>query len=85
MLVAGACHAGWNLVAKRVHTDRTLLLMAASAVIVVALAPWGLTHLPDRSIAIGVGCVVLRGILNVLYLVGLSRSYQDFDLSLAYP
>lgn len=85
MLVAGACHAGWNLVAKRVHTDRTLLLMAASAVIVVALAPWGLTHLPDRSIAIGVGCVVLRGILNVLYLVGLSRSYQVFDLSLAYP
>ena len=85
MLVAGACHAGWNLVAKRVHTDRTLLLMAASAVIVVVLLPWGITHLPDESVLVAVGCVVLRGILNVVYLVGLSRSYHFFDLSLAYP
>lgn len=85
MLVAGACHAGWNLVAKRAATDRTMLLMGASAWIVVALLPWGLTHLPASSVALALGCVVLRGTLNVLYLVGLSRSYHFFDLSLAYP
>lgn len=85
MLVAGACHAGWNLLAKRVDTDRTLLLMAASAVVVVCLFPWGVTHLPTESTAPAIGCVVLRGTLNVVYLIGLSRSYHYFDLSLAYP
>lgn len=85
MLVAGACHALWNLVAKQVHTDRILLLMAASAVLVVALLPWGITHLPTESTVLAVGCVVLRGTLNVVYLAGLSRSYHYFDLSLAYP
>lgn len=85
MLVAGACHAGWNLVAKRTDTDRTLLLMVASVVIVVVLLPWALTHLPTQSVAVAIGCVALRGVLNVVYLLALSRSYHHFDLSLAYP
>lgn len=85
MLVAGACHAGWNLVAKRTDADRTLLLMVASVVIVVALLPWALTHLPTQSVALAIGCVALRGVLNVVYLLALSRSYHHFDLSLAYP
>lgn len=85
MLVAGACHAGWNLVAKRVHTDRILLLVAASAVIAVGLLPWGITHLPARETGLALGCVAVRGLLNAIYLVGLSRAYHYFDLSLAYP
>lgn len=85
MLVAGACHAGWNLVAKRTDADRTLLLMVASGLIVVTLAPWALTHLPTQSVALAIGCVALRGVLNAVYLVALSKSYHHFDLSLAYP
>lgn len=85
MLVAGACHAGWNLLAKQVHTDRTLLLIAASAVIVLLLSPWGLTHLPTSDRAAAFACVVARGGLNLIYLVGLSKAYRYFDLSFTYP
>lgn len=85
MLVAGVCHAGWNLVAKRVHSDRTLLLVGASVLIAAVLTPWGVAHVPAESLVPALGCVALRGTLNMLYLAGLSRSYRHFDLSLAYP
>lgn len=85
MLVAGVCHAGWNLVAKQVDTDRALLLVGCSVLIAVVLLPWGVTHIPAESLVPAFACVVVRGTLNMLYLVGLSRSYQLLDLSLAYP
>jgi drug/metabolite transporter (DMT)-like permease len=85
MIVAGACHAGWNLVAKRITGDRVLVLMAAGATVLALLTPWALTHLPTEAPGAALGWAALRGLLNVIYLVGLSRAYSHFDLSLAYP
>lgn len=86
MIVAGACHAGWNLVAKGVPgVDRVLVLMAAGATVLVLLTPWALTHLPTEALVPALAWAAVRGLLNAVYLVGLSRAYHHFDLSLAYP
>lgn len=86
MLVAGCLHASWNLIAKQANADRMSVLLGASAFNSIAMLPWGITHLPaHRVFVVGLSWIGARGLLNVVYLIGLSKSYHFFDLSMAYP
>lgn len=84
MLVAGVCHAGWNLLAKRLETDHTLFLVAVGPIAFLLTAPWAIGHLPGVWWPTA-GYVVARVALNAVYVVFLARAYRGMDLSQAYP
>lgn len=86
MLVAGAFHACWNLVAKSVIVDRYIFLVTVTTCTGIVLLPWAFLHLPSTSVlGPAVGYVLVRGLTDAIYIFALSRCYQSLDLSLAYP
>lgn len=88
VLVAAACHATWNIAAKRVRSDGTVfvwcyatastLLWLPIGAIALALSPgslsWSLLWAPAIS-----------GLLHFAYGVSLQTGYDRADLGVVYP
>ena len=82
VLLAAACHAGWNTLLKGgADRERVMLLLSLSqGGIGVALTPF--VPLPAAP---AWGLLVLAGGLHAGYMVFLTRAYAHADLSQAYP
>lgn len=82
LVLAGALHAGWNLVLKR--TEARLVVAWASLVMgaLVSLPAFFLfPPLPARAVA----CAALSALLEGLYFTLLTRAYGRGDFSVVYP
>lgn len=84
MLVAGLCHASWNLLTKAGAADRMLVIASLSAVIALLALPWAVLHPPSSWWPL-LPVVVVRALAQCVYAMGLSRAYASTDFSLAYP
>ncbi|MBP7964940.1 MAG: hypothetical protein KBG20_22620 [Caldilineaceae bacterium] len=86
VLVSTVLHASWNLMAHARRTDPLLLLRSAVVTLVVALIPllvveWLATPMPGMVW----GLLVLTGIFQAIYMLGLTAGYQVGDFSVVYP
>lgn len=87
VLAAAACHATWNLYAKRASSG--LPFVWVSGVVSVALwtppAAWYWWHHPDAISLLGLGFIVASGVLHCGYSIFLQRAYRAGDFTLVYP
>lgn len=83
LVVAGAMHAGWNLLVKRAQQRQifTWLSLVAGAICFLPLVVFGATPLPLSAWPF----VVASGIVEALYFFALTRAYGIGDFSLVYP
>lgn len=82
VLVAAACHAGWNAVIK-VGLDplpATTLITTGAGVIALILLPF--TGLPPAA---AWPWVIASVLIHLLYFIGLSEAYRTGDLGQVYP
>lgn len=79
-------HVGWNFLSKRQNPSGAFfgLALIASTLSVVPILIIYRTTLPLISTTVW-GLVVLTGIFETVYYVGLAGAYQQGDMSLAYP
>jgi drug/metabolite transporter (DMT)-like permease len=82
VLLAAACHAGWNALIK-VEIDplpSTTLIAAGAAMVGIICLPW--TGLP--AIAAG-PWLLASAVIHLFYFIALIESYRAGDLSQVYP
>jgi len=81
---AAACHTAWNLIFKS-QPDRVDLSLGAIVVGVLLTSPvlavYSLRDVPLEAWAL----ILLSGVFETAYVVGLTAAYQAGDLSLVYP
>ena len=84
VLAAAACHTTWNLIFKS-QADRAGVSLGALIVGVVILSPCLIVY-PVREIPLEAwALILLSGVFETAYVVGLTAAYQAGDLSLVYP
>lgn len=83
LIVAGAMHAGWNLLVKRAQQRQifTWLSLVAGALCFLPLLIFAAVPLPPSAWPF----VVASGIVEALYFFALTRAYGLGDFSLVYP
>ncbi len=83
LVVAGAMHAGWNLLVKRAQRRQifTWLSLVAGTLCFLPLLIFGAAPLPPSAWPF----VVASGIVEALYFFALTRAYGLGDFSLVYP
>jgi drug/metabolite transporter (DMT)-like permease len=83
LVVAGAMHAGWNLLVKRARQRQifTWLSLVAGTICFLPLLVCGAAPLPPSAWPF----VVASGIVEALYFFALTRAYGLGDFSLVYP
>jgi drug/metabolite transporter (DMT)-like permease len=86
VLCAAAIHAGWNALAKRARAPMAFL-WSSVAVATLAMAPLGLSQLPDEGVpAAAVPFLTATIVIHFAYFYALARGYASGgDLSLVYP
>ncbi len=84
MVVAGLCHATWNLIAKSTTADGVLVIASLSAVQGLLCLPWAISHPPTAWWPLAL-VVPLRSLAQCLYAYALGHAYSSTDFSLAYP
>lgn len=88
VIVAAICHASWNLLAKRAAQVGPPFVFAYGLCSVILFTPWVIwilvfeENLWSWSI---LGCILLSGMLHLVYSLSLQRGYQVADLSVVYP
>ena len=82
VLLAAACHAGWNAVLKlRLDPFRTIALIAiASAVVALPFLPF--VGLPPAA---AWPWVIASVVLHLGYYIGLTEAYRTGDMGQVYP
>ncbi|MEM9774730.1 MAG: multidrug DMT transporter permease [Chloroflexota bacterium] len=86
ILTSAFFHAGWNLVSKRSSPSLAFFALAATSGAVVMLP-----NLVFHRTALGKfptilwGWVILTGMSQAVYLIGLAGAYRRGDISFAYP
>ena len=87
VLLAAACHATWNLLAKqsRGGTGFVWLGSLAGTVAYAPVAVVALVLAPGRLDEVTVLAMFVSGVLHSVYFVALQRGYRDGDLSFVYP
>lgn len=87
VLLAGACHAAWNIAAKKARSDQHFIFMGA--LMVSALwAPAAAWSGVDRVAHWGAaewGVLTLSAMIHVAYFRVLLHGYAVSDLSVVYP
>jgi drug/metabolite transporter (DMT)-like permease len=86
ILASSLAHAGWNLIAKRISPSASFFLIA-NAVGPWIFFPWVVLHpqifcLIDNRIW---AFLILTGLFQALYCLGLAGAYRHGDLSVSYP
>lgn len=87
VILAGLLHAGWNIVAKKANGDVRYAFFVSffSALVWLPVGLYlGWQQVPAWT-SVAWGCVVLSGILHVLYFIVLLRGYRKADLTVVYP
>jgi drug/metabolite transporter (DMT)-like permease len=87
VILAGLIHATWNILAKKAGGDARFAAFT-SFLLALIWAPLGIWLGRDVTPTWGRaewGCVVVSGILHVLYYVTLLRGYRNADLTVVYP
>lgn len=85
ILISTFLHAGWNLLLRSRRDDDTVL-RASMVIVVVGLGPALLAEfLGTRFPAQVWAYLVITGIFEALYNLGLSRGYQTGEFSFVYP
>jgi drug/metabolite transporter (DMT)-like permease len=82
VLLAAACHAGWNAAIKFGLDTISMTALIASGAGVIALGLWPLVGLP---LAASFPWLIASVLLHLLYFIGLSESYRVGDLGQVYP
>jgi multidrug transporter EmrE-like cation transporter len=81
LLLAGCCHAAWNLVLKNVDGSRDWVLVWSMVFGSIVFAPSLLMPLPARCVLLA----VFSALCECLYFFLLARAYDRFDVSVVYP
>jgi drug/metabolite transporter (DMT)-like permease len=83
LVVAGAMHAGWNLLVKRARQRQIFTWLSLVAGTIGFLPPlvFGAAPLPPSAWPF----IVASGIVEALYFFALTRAYGLGDFSLVYP
>ena len=82
VLLAAACHAGWNAAIKFGLDTISMTALITIAAGAIALGLWPLAGLP---LAASVPWLIASVVLHLLYFIGLSESYRVGDLGQVYP
>ena len=86
VLISTVMHAGWNLLAKRGHSQiaffqRMLGLVAVAGLLPWILGQWFVEPLPPKVWA----CAVSAGICSGVYCLGLALAYEQAEFTVVYP
>ena len=86
VVISTVMHAGWNLLAKRGHSQvaffrRMLVLITIAGVLPWVLAQWFVDPLPPKAWA----CVVGAGVCSGIYCFGLALAYERAEFTVVYP
>ena len=86
IVISAVVHAVWNLIGKR-ECPTPYFFLIASITGCVCLSPVLLTHMDvaSRFSAIAWKLIVVTGIFQAIYYLGLSGAYCNGHLSVAYP
>src|SRR5262245_57292575 len=82
VLIAAACHAGWNAILK-INVEpliATTLVAVASGLVVVPFAFF--VDLPDMT---AWPCLVASVVIHIGYYLALAEAYRHGDLGQVYP
>jgi drug/metabolite transporter (DMT)-like permease len=88
VIAAAVAHATWNLLNKKAAHVGPAFVFAYGFCSTVIYLPWVLWILivdnPDWSVPV-VLCILLSGLIHLVYSLCLQRGYQLADLSVVYP
>ena len=85
VLLSAVLHAGWNLLGKMQATPSLHFFIYATLLASALLTP-GLILVWKTLLSLPyLPLILLSGCFQILYLSGLAKSYQHFELSVAYP
>jgi drug/metabolite transporter (DMT)-like permease len=82
VLVAAACHAGWNAAIKRTLDPLATTTLIALGAGLVALAAVPLVGIPERASWVW---LIASVIIHLFYFAGLIESYRAGDMGQVYP
>jgi drug/metabolite transporter (DMT)-like permease len=88
LLVLGSAflHASWNLVAHSQRTSSDLFLRVSWVIGLLGVVPASIAEFQGQSFPLGVwGLLLLTGIFQAFYYLGLTISYRTGDFSVVYP
>ena len=79
-------HAGWNLLARYHHAERSFYQKMLTISVVVGFIPAVWSEMVTRSLTpLAWVCVTGSGISAGLYLFFLARAYEEADFTVVYP
>jgi drug/metabolite transporter (DMT)-like permease len=86
VLISTFMHAGWNLLARYSHAERTFYYKMLLITLIVGLIPAVWSEIATRSMTtLAWWCVTGAGICAALYLFFLARAYESSDFTVVYP
>jgi len=88
VLLGAACHALWNIVAKRAAGGGVAFIWLFGLISVAAIAPWAVWSWSTRPHALTAsmgGAVAASALIHVLYSLALQRAYRAAPFSVVYP
>ncbi|MDD2707956.1 MAG: hypothetical protein PHV34_08100 [Verrucomicrobiae bacterium] len=89
LVVASAVlHAGWNLICKTQKSPCAVFFLILTVGSVFLWMPFAIWIFKSRQVEIPTlvwGMLVLSGLANAIYYVGLGSAYRISDISISYP
>lgn len=86
VLISTFMHAGWNLLARYSHAERTFYYKMLLITLLVGFIPAVWSELATHSMTtLAWWCVTGSGICAALYLFFLARAYESSDFTVVYP
>lgn len=79
-------HVGWNLIGKRAHSTAALFLgsVVVDLLFKIPILFWAWQFYVNLPAQVWIA-LVLTGLCQAIYFIGLAGAYRTGDLSLAYP
>ncbi|ETW94334.1 MAG: hypothetical protein ETSY1_35330 [Candidatus Entotheonella factor] len=85
VLIAAFLHALWNLAAKKVSGNLSVLWLGLCLASIVSW-PFALSvYQPAQFIPETIGCILATGALHTAYFIALAKAYASGEISLVYP
>jgi drug/metabolite transporter (DMT)-like permease len=86
ILISTFMHAGWNLIARYSHSERTFYQKMLIVITVVGFIPAVWSEIVTRSMTpLAWVCVIGSGTCASIYLFFLARAYEVSDFTVVYP
>jgi drug/metabolite transporter (DMT)-like permease len=85
VLLSTFLHAGWNLILRNQRSDATFLQITV-VTSVIGLGPVLLAELGPEPMLVHVwGYLIIAGIFQAIYYLGLTQGYRHGDFTIVYP